>query len=54
MESFVKVLENFRFLLVLHFIFYLQLHLQHMEIPGPGVKSELQLWPMPQLQQHWI
>ena len=25
-----------------------------MEIPGPGIESELQLWPVLQLQQHWI
>jgi len=26
-----------------HFFFFLLLHLWHMEVPGPGVKSELQL-----------
>ena len=25
-----------------------------MEVPGPGIKSELQLWPMPQLWRHGI
>ena len=25
---------------------------RHMEVPRPGIKSELQLWPMLQLQQH--
>ena len=36
------------------FFFFLQLHLWHREVPGPGVKSELHLGPMPQPQQHWI
>ena len=26
----------------------------HLEVPRPGIKSELQLWPALQLQQHWI
>ena len=34
--------------------FFFWLHLWHMEIPRPGIKSEPQLWSMPQLQQHWI
>ena len=25
-----------------------------MEVPGPGIKSQLQLQPMPQLRQYWI
>ena len=29
-------------------------HLQHMDVSGPGIKSELQLWPMPQLWQCWV
>ena len=33
------------------FIFLLGLHLWHMEVPSLGVESELQLRPMPQLQQ---
>ena len=28
--------------------FLLQPHLRHMEVPGPGIELELQLWPMPQ------
>lgn len=28
--------------------------LQNMKVPWPGVESELQLQPTPQLQQHWI
>ena len=35
------------------FIFFL-FRPRHMEVPGPGIKSEPQLQPMPQLQQHWI
>ena len=27
------------------------LHLQHMEVPGPGMESEPQLWPTPHLWQ---
>ena len=34
--------------------FFLKPHLQHMEVPGPGVKSELHLQSIPQPQQHWI
>ena len=26
----------------------------HMGVPGPGIESELELQPAPQLQQHWI
>ena len=29
-------------------LLFLLLHLQHMEVPGPGIESEPQLW------QHWI
>ena len=28
--------------------------LQHVEVPGPGIESEPQLWPMLQLQQCWF
>ena len=28
--------------------------LEHMEFPGPGIRSEPQLHPTLQLQQHWI
>ena len=35
-------------------IFFLWPHLPHMEVPRPGVKLELQLWPTPQPQQYWI
>ena len=34
--------------------FFLQLHLQHMEVSAPWVELKLQLGPMPQPQQHWI
>ena len=27
---------------------------QYMEVLGPGIESEPQLWPLPQLLQHWI
>ena len=30
------------------------LHLWHVEVPGPGIKFKLQLWPVPQLWQCWI
>ena len=29
-------------------------HLQHIEVPGPGIKSEWQVQPVSQLQQWWI
>ena len=29
-------------------------HLQHMKVPWLGIKSELHLWPKPQLRQCWI
>ena len=36
-------------------IFFFQWpHLRHMEVPRPGVKSEMWLQPMPQLQLQWI
>ena len=37
-----------------HFFFFLQPHLQHLEVPRLGDKSELQLQPIPQPQQQWI
>ena len=46
---YVYVCPNFPF-----FFFLFQLHPWHVEVPGPGIKSELQLQPMPQLQQCWI
>ena len=36
------------------FFFFLQPHLQHMEIPGLGVELRLQLRPTLQAWQHWI
>ena len=36
------------------FIFYLFFHLQHMEVPGLRVESELQLWSITQARQHQI
>lgn len=26
----------------------------HVEVPGPGIKPSLELWPASQLRQHWI
>lgn len=38
-----------------YFIFtFLGLHLRHTEAPRLGVELDLQLWSMPQPQQHWI
>ena len=39
------------FIQIYLFIFLLGLHLRYMEVPSLGVESELQLRPMPQLQQ---
>ena len=36
------------------FFFLYQMHLQHTEVPRPGIKSELQLQPYPQLPQCWF
>ena len=36
------------------FLVFLWPHVQLMEVPGPGVKLELQLWSTPQPQQHRI
>ena len=32
------------------FFLFGQLHLLHMEVPGPGIESEPRLQPIPQLQ----
>ena len=37
-----------------HLSKFLWRHLYHMEVPRPGIESQLQLQPMPQLQQCWI
>ena len=39
---------------IFNFFLFLHLHLWHMEVPRLGVKSELQLGPVPQPWQHWI
>jgi len=39
---------------VTFFFFFFWLYLQHMEVPRPGIKSEMQLQATPQLQQHQI
>ena len=36
------------------FFFFFAPHLWHMKVPRPEIKSKLQLWPIPQLQQCWI
>ena len=49
--------ELYLFNLVVFFFFsffFLQPHLQHMEVPGLGVELELQLRFKPQPQQLWI
>ena len=46
-----ELLESIFFFLSFFFFPFFWPHLQHMEIPGPGIKSEPQLQPMPQLQQ---
>ena len=40
--------------LIFIFIFVLFQSHQQLEVPGPGIKSELQLKPMPQLHRHKI
>lgn len=37
------------FFTLFFFFLILWLHSQHMEVPGPGIASEVQLQPMPQL-----
>ena len=49
-DSFTHNSERFFFA----FFFFLGLHPRHMEVPSLGVKSELQLRPTPQPQQHQI
>ena len=39
---------------ILFYFIFLWLHLWQMEIPRPGIESELQLQPTPQLWQCWI
>ena len=40
--------------LIFFFFFFLGSCRWHMEVPRLGVKSELQLWTLPQPWQHWI
>ena len=35
-------------------VFFLWPHLQHMEVPGPGFESELQLRPKPRPWSQWM
>lgn len=44
----------FGFLFSYIIFFFLQLHLWHIEVSGPGIKLELQLQPTPEPQQHQI
>ena len=45
---------SFLFFLFLFLFFFLRLHPSHMEVPRPGIESELQLLLMPHLWQCWI
>ena len=36
------------------FFFLFQLHMWHMEVPGPGIESDMQWQPIPQLWQQQI
>ena len=54
-KKYIKLSASFCFMLTqCIFIFFLRLHLWHMEVPRLGVKLELQLRPRSQPQQHWI
>ena len=58
-ESWSKLYNIFIFAMlgkcsIIIFSSHLWLHLWHMEVPGLGVKLELQLGPMPQSQPHQI
>ena len=52
--SCIKACTTFPRVLCVFCFFFLQMYLQHMEVPRPGVELELQLQPMPQLWQHLI
>ena len=56
--SFYVLLSNrfphFDIPMLLPRLFFFWPHPHHMEVPEPGIKSEPQLQPMPQLQQCWI
>ena len=48
----ISAFRNYKQLRINPFVFFLLLHLWHMEVPGLGTELELQLRPMPQPQQH--
>ena len=48
------MLSPFALFLGLSFYLFIWPHPQHMEVPWPGMKSEPQLQPTPQLWQSWI
>ena len=50
----VMLKETYIAKLSLFVFFPLWLHLQHVEVPGPGIEPELHLRTMLQLQQCWI
>ena len=52
----VTLSENFIALLIylLLYIYFLWLHLWHLEVLGLGIESKLQLGPMPWPWQYWI
>ena len=43
-----------KYLFYCFFVFSLQPHSQHVEVPRPGIEPALQLWPAAQLWQCWI
>ena len=45
---------SYRVSLINYFFFLFWLYLWHMDVPGLGVKLELQLWRMPQPKQRRI
>ena len=49
-KFFASITTNHKLFLFLIFWLYLW----HIDVPGPGIESETQLQPMPQLQQHQI
>ena len=52
--AFQACLPCFQFCLYFFICFFLELFLQHMEVPSLGDKLELSLWPMPQSYQHGL
>ena len=51
---YIKLIHTVDFVLAIKsdfFFSFLWPHVQHMEVPQPGVKSKLQLWPVSQQYQ---